>query len=395
MPRQLPWLVKGKGNQAAAPPKQPASSASASASSASHSPAPPPANRPTPQTTKSEEHDPSSDARTKSRRSLGLRSFAPVRSPSTSPPPEPVKEEFMIDGVDSDDRYRMVEDEFFAVAGDFTRHLHAAEYKRLKTLANSENAEAIQNISRPVTGDMRDLVKRRRAALENAAKQHQAIPKAPGKRASGDGSESDDEESSSPWAHTSLRGLMDSPRKKAVPLAILGSVVAGSRAAVSSRERLNASPSRQLARRSDAESRMKTENTDDEDDDDDDDDDDLDNQAPWPTRQQPQRLSKSAEISLSRHNTAGKPLVKLESRPHQTPQDEPGSGSSNKSKTVNLPSIKQPKYSQLDPDEDGNFFSGLRTRRAERRRRHEIKTEANVKTSDSQAVDLSEIPSFL
>ncbi len=36
----------------------------------------------------------------------------------------------MIDGLEDDDKYRMVEDEFVATAGTFTAHLHAAEYQR-------------------------------------------------------------------------------------------------------------------------------------------------------------------------------------------------------------------------------------------------------------------------
>jgi hypothetical protein len=35
-------------------------------------------------------------------------------------------------GLDKDDRYRMVEDEFLEAAKMFTQHLHAAEYQRMK-----------------------------------------------------------------------------------------------------------------------------------------------------------------------------------------------------------------------------------------------------------------------
>jgi len=115
----------------------------------------------------------------------------------------------MIEGVDHDDKYRMVEDEFLSVAGDFTRHLHAAEYQRLKNLARSQNAETIQNISRPVTGEMTDLVKRRHAALDTAARQRRGLASVLGKRP-----ENDD------LRATSLQGLMDSPRKKAAPISL-------------------------------------------------------------------------------------------------------------------------------------------------------------------------------
>ncbi|RSM01437.1 hypothetical protein CEP52_008570 [Fusarium oligoseptatum] len=61
-----------------------------------------------------------------------------VRSPSTSPPPEPPPERFMRPGPQHDDRYRMVEDEFVNMAHQFTTHLHRAEYNRLKSLAKSQ-----------------------------------------------------------------------------------------------------------------------------------------------------------------------------------------------------------------------------------------------------------------
>lgn len=124
----------------------------------------------------------------------------------------------MIEGVDHDDRYRMVEDEFLAMANDFTKHLHAAEYQRLKALASSRNADMIRTISRPVTGKMTDLVKKRRSALELAASQRRGIRNALGKRRGRDDSESDDDDGELPWAGTSLQGLMESPRKAAVPL---------------------------------------------------------------------------------------------------------------------------------------------------------------------------------
>ncbi|KAL2153004.1 hypothetical protein VTH82DRAFT_4159 [Thermothelomyces myriococcoides] len=217
MPRQLPWKVGTPARkQALSCPK---ASASPVPSSTVRSPAP--SHRPTP-TTKVEEETPE-DKSKRQRRSLGLFS-TPARSPSTSPPPEPPKEEyvfvslglwihvdqmlillrFMIEGIDHDDMYRMVEDEFLAVAGEFTRHLHAAEYQRLKRLAKSQNAETIQNISRPVTQEMTDLVKRRHAALNTAARQRKGIVKTLRNRTGGINS---DEEEQSRRRATSLQGL--------------------------------------------------------------------------------------------------------------------------------------------------------------------------------------------
>ena len=134
----------------------------------------------------------------------------------------------MLDGIENDDGYRMVEDEFLSVAGEFTRHLHAAEYQRLKQLAKAQNAETIRNISRPITGAMSDLVKRRQTALSTAASQRQGLRKVLASRGASAASLSGDEES--PWVGTSLQGLMGSPQKRPAPLSAIASVHATTRA---------------------------------------------------------------------------------------------------------------------------------------------------------------------
>jgi hypothetical protein len=70
----------------------------------------------------------------------------------------------MEEGLDGDDAYIMVEDEFQAVAKGFTQHLHHAEYVRLKNLAKTQNASTINTISRPVDSitEMREETKKRR-----------------------------------------------------------------------------------------------------------------------------------------------------------------------------------------------------------------------------------------
>ncbi|KAL2208792.1 hypothetical protein CC79DRAFT_1320361 [Sarocladium strictum] len=123
-----------------------------------------------------------------------------TRSPSTSPPPEPIKEELMIAGLDDDDRYRMVEDEFISVAHRFTTHLHRAEYSRLRALAASQNAEAIREIARPVVGGSHltaDAI-RRAEGRRRDARQRTVL-----------GRPNEDEAE----AATGLRGLLESPRK--------------------------------------------------------------------------------------------------------------------------------------------------------------------------------------
>lgn len=139
----------------------------------------------------------------------------------------------MIDGLDADDGYRMVEDEFLSVAGTFTAHLHKAEYHRLKTLAKNKNAVTIQAISRPVVGSKTEAVKRRQAAAELATRQKTAI-----NRERGDNPSEDDDDDSDgleiPWAGTALQGLMSSARPRAAPLA---SVVKGGAGAHPARRR--------------------------------------------------------------------------------------------------------------------------------------------------------------
>ncbi|CAM1511534.1 Fc.00g090470.m01.CDS01 [Cosmosporella sp. VM-42] len=121
-----------------------------------------------------------------------------IKSPSTSPPPEPPTERFMIPGPLEDDRYRMVEDEFLSIAHQFTTHLHRAEYNRLKALAKSQNARTIREIERPTVGLPTLLARQRQESTKRALKQRKL----------------NDEDGDIPWRGTSLQGLMESPRKE-------------------------------------------------------------------------------------------------------------------------------------------------------------------------------------
>ncbi|KAI1352359.1 hypothetical protein F5Y01DRAFT_93038 [Xylaria sp. FL0043] len=154
----------------------------------------------------------------------------PRRSTSTSPPPEPPEEIFMIEGIDGDDRYRMVEDEFLATAQQFTAHLHAAEYKRLKTASELENEQMIRNISRPVVGKMTHLVKTKQERKVLNEKQRLAKRKLRQGDASGDESSGTDDLRDS-WQKQSLHGLMESPSKRARRLNELPSATSVTRAA--------------------------------------------------------------------------------------------------------------------------------------------------------------------
>ncbi|KAI4718479.1 hypothetical protein E4T48_05347 [Aureobasidium sp. EXF-10727] len=126
-----------------------------------------------------------------------------LRSPSTSPPPAPPKQEFMRPGWDADDGWRMVTDEFMATAQLFTTHLAHAEYRRQKELAKKRERAlgGADAIARPVVGQLsKDGQRKKMGELQRAGVK--AVLKA------------DEEEEDDPWVGTQLAGLMASPRKR-------------------------------------------------------------------------------------------------------------------------------------------------------------------------------------
>ncbi|KAI4134284.1 MAG: hypothetical protein LQ347_001647, partial [Umbilicaria vellea] len=146
----------------------------------------------------------------------------------------------MRDGLDRDDIYIMVEDEFQAVAKTFTQHLHHAEYMRLKNLARTQNASTISTISRPIDSitQMREETKRKKEVEAMSAKQKTAVEKIVGQargrrpKTDSDLSDSEEEKHDDPWVGTTLQGLMTkSPRKAHTSLAGLQGVKSNTRAA--------------------------------------------------------------------------------------------------------------------------------------------------------------------
>ncbi|KAL2862267.1 uncharacterized protein BJX67DRAFT_309544 [Aspergillus lucknowensis] len=141
---------------------------------------------------------------------------------SPSPPSSPVhrcpSEEFLNEGLDGDDIYIMVEDEFYTVAQSFTKHLHYAEYVRRGREAKARNAAKIEDIARPTNGttDMSDELKKKYAAEDLKASQKKGLD-----RIYGNGSREsyeretpqDDVDEENSWAGTHLQDLMLSPRR--------------------------------------------------------------------------------------------------------------------------------------------------------------------------------------
>ncbi|KAK4100933.1 hypothetical protein N658DRAFT_516419 [Parathielavia hyrcaniae] len=393
MPRQLPWKVGG------ATTKQTSSrSGIATASPAS----PVPSHPATPAPKAKSESTLASNPSRKPRRSLADTTGIPsARSPSTSPPPEPLREEFMIEGIAHDDQYRMVEDEFLAVAGEFTRHLHAAEYQRLKGLAKSQNAEAIQNISRPVTGEITDLVKRRHAALDTASRQRKGIQKVLGKRAAGNGPGSADEDVPPHRPATLLQGLMDSPRKQTV---LLTSVMTGARAGSGHRDAVDAtSPSRRGPNTGIVHSnslavpeqkhrvpsaRLKpgpAPDTDEED--------DLDAQPSWP-----RNPNLKGRPEPDPRTSAKQPAARLPSARTKAGIGDAGNlyltTGTTRLHTLAQQSIASKEHGRGNgkDEEDDDPLARIRARRAEQKRRRETKAPDSVKELESQAAALNSIP---
>jgi hypothetical protein len=113
-------------------------------------------------------------------------------------------------GLEQDDIWVMVEDEFLSTAHLYTSHLHKAEYLRLKKLARAQNASTIQNIARPVDD-------RTEQSMESRRKMEGATQRIMGERAmrnlQGDmqlmGRGEDEDEEEDPWMRDPrLKGLM-------------------------------------------------------------------------------------------------------------------------------------------------------------------------------------------
>ena len=90
----------------------------------------------------------------------------------------------MIDGYDNDDGYIMVEDEFYAMAQEFTQHLHYDEYIRRSKEATAINAATIKDMARPTDGvtPTPDETKRKKISKELLNRQEAGIEQILGKR---------------------------------------------------------------------------------------------------------------------------------------------------------------------------------------------------------------------
>ncbi|KAI0600097.1 hypothetical protein F4775DRAFT_91402 [Biscogniauxia sp. FL1348] len=257
----------------------------------------------------------------------------------------------MIDGPDHDDRYRMVEDELLGTAKQFTAHLHAAEYQRLKAASRLENAKTIRDISRPVVGRMSDVVKKKQERKARLERQKLATRKALANK--GDDGDSTDSEDS-PW-RASLHGLMESPRKKAASLDGLVTTTTTTRAAAGFTR-----PNYQASTKTSAMTR------------------------PISDRLSSSRPRKSLDLIGDDHQDGQGNLGTSTNKPTSKPTQANGQEIS----------AKPLQESDSSDSSQGDFISRLQKRQAERTRAREQRKSTGKITKSSQSSD-NIVPSFL
>ncbi|KDB23130.1 hypothetical protein H109_04948 [Trichophyton interdigitale MR816] len=170
------------------------------------------------------------------------------RTPPASPVREPPSEEFMIDGLDADDQYIMVEDEFLSTARSFTAHLHQAEYTRKRKQAKTENASKVMKMTqrRPIDPktSMSNATKRSIQRESSDMQRLEALEKMKedAGRPEVDDSDmeeikdeeigmSDEDRDDDPWVGTSLQALMVTA-KQSRPLMGLHGIKSSTKAAL-------------------------------------------------------------------------------------------------------------------------------------------------------------------
>ena len=132
-------------------------------------------------------------------------------------------------GYAADDRYRMVEDEFYTIAQKYTSHLHHAEYRRLVKESKNKPFDGVLAIKRPVDGKtlMSYEIKKKKEAKEQALRAGKAVKGLTEAGATDNEVEAGDEL----WMGTNLQGLMTGERTKSRALVGLEGVRSKTKAA--------------------------------------------------------------------------------------------------------------------------------------------------------------------
>ena len=231
MTRVLPWLIDGKTKKREQPDR------------------PPPTKRLKAQQGPSA--DPTSTVKSRPRSHSSIKNEAGRAASSSPPPSQPPEQSPLRPGLNGDDIYIMVEDEFLATAQTFTRHLHHAEYQRLKRLAKERNGRDVPKVSRPTDGTtaMREELRKKKQAEEVGARTKKGVedtlpPQRP--RAVSDGEVdvvvAKDHE---PWQGTHLQSFMTAtPQSSKRSLVGLQGVSSKTRAAAGFTKAQKQSPSK-------------------------------------------------------------------------------------------------------------------------------------------------------
>lgn len=208
MPRTLPWLVDAAAKKVAAAPPAPSSPNRKRASS--------------PDDLVNSDLDVVGAISTPKRKGKGRS----ARTPSTSPPPAPPDVEYMREGYSADDVWMMVEDEFLSTAMIFTKHIHHAEYVRLKKRARSRGEGTLREIGRGTDGTTEQSkgLKMRLEMDDNGRKIKNGLKKI-------DGREESDEDEDAYMQDPQLAGLMTGSQRSGKVLTGVARAKANTRAA--------------------------------------------------------------------------------------------------------------------------------------------------------------------
>lgn len=125
-------------------------------------------------------------------------------------------------GTDADDAWMMVEDELFATASLYTRHLHAAAYAEQKRRAEARGRQVLRTLERPTDGGRTE----RDALVVEREGREKAIREALGK-----GSDEEDGDGGEELTDPLLGALMNDPKRMGRALQGVGRVKSDSRAA--------------------------------------------------------------------------------------------------------------------------------------------------------------------
>lgn len=288
----------------------------------------------------------------------------------------------MIEGLDGDDRFRMVEDELLFIAGKFTAHLHAAEYQRQKQQVKTRNADTIESISRPVVGRMTPGVRAKQDRLEKTRRRRDGVRRALANgRGSGVDVESEDE---SPWMGTSLQGLMEEPQGSAMKLSRLTSIGSSTKASARSSQVVQEAEDRapaKFAERGRLERAMAGNRVDE--------DNDLDlpikrSTFPGLSSTPPAVSRPMAQDALSRSHSAAHPSQRQPPRPlnHEESAQDTGMSASRspRGEETTVPLLS---------DSDDDLFTSLRRRRQESRLSRGASRRGNSRAAPSSAMSVA------